>query len=110
MDPRKRIFQIQNASNIEEIADCLRGKTNPLYLPHYKSSVFAACSLAFKMGATWIGIIGLDLTGHPSLEKYADKLNERFLWLGEAMDSLGVQLVNLSQQSMITTLPHEDLP
>jgi hypothetical protein len=100
-----RRYRIQRYNTPDEIAEALRGY--PLdHLPHKHTTVYTACSLAVALGATWIGVIGLDLVRH-HLNKRLKLVNRSFACLTMAMEQLGVTFVNLSRQSLITSIPHE---
>src|SRR5579859_2156211 len=90
--------------------------TDPNML-HYTTlplpSTYFALSLAVHMGATRIGLIGIDFsenhffarTGKPPLANYLASINERFLQLSSVLRELGVEVFNLSCKSLITAFP-----
>ena len=101
-------YRIRRYKSPDDIAKALRDPNALMALPHSYSTVYAACSLAVVLGATWVGVIGLDLVGH-HLAKRAELVNRSFACLKLAMDQIGVTFVNLSDQSLITSIPHEQV-
>jgi len=99
-----RRYQIRRYRSPEETAKALRSPDVLMALPHYVSTVYTSCSLAVALGATWVGVIGLDLVGH-HLAKKLDYVNRVFAILTKAMDIIEVEFVNLSDQSLITSIP-----
>lgn len=83
---------------------------HPDRLDHYLNSPYAAVNLAYKMGATHIGLIGVDFTDghfynpkdgkHPLIKSnYLAKLNSAYQVLATELQKRGTTLVNLSQVS-----------
>lgn len=106
-NPKRKSFVGRSYHTVSETIEALR--TKEMILPHYRSSAYTACSLAYKLGATWIGLIGVDLTGHYTLMRHAPDVNKGFARLREALSNLGTILVNLSKESMLTSIPYEEL-
>jgi hypothetical protein len=89
-------------------------------VPYSSNSPYIAMVLAGYMGARKIGIVGVDLTDnhffaktgvHPLL-KNLHRMNEHFGKLGEYLLSRGIEVVNLSEQSLLTPfkkIKEEDL-
>lgn len=75
------------------------------------NSTFIACDIARRMGATEINLIGVDFTGHKSLdnEKQIKRINEDYELLVKAFNKKEVKLYNLSSTSKITTIPWKNL-
>lgn len=79
---------------------------------HYFCTPYMAVLLAAYMGATMIGLIGVDLTdnhfwvkdGRHSLAGLLPKLDEQFGKLSDCLFKFGIDLVNLSPISALTTL------
>jgi hypothetical protein len=80
---------------------------NPDKLDHYLNSPYAAVNLAYKMGASHIGLIGVDFTDghfynpkdgkHPLMRSnYLAKLNSAYQVLTTELAKRGTILVNLS--------------
>lgn len=97
-------YRIRRYKSPDDIAKALRDPNALMALPHSYTTVYAACSLAVVLGATWVGVIGLDLVGH-HLAKRAELVNRSFACLKMAMDQIGVTFVNLSTTSLITSIP-----
>ena len=77
-------------------------------IPHYRTSPFCAASLAFILGATRIGLVGVDMVNHPLAESRR-AIDEEFFHLASGMAEHGVQLVNLSALSTLSLLRREPL-
>lgn len=77
---------------------------NKNYLPRCNTSMITAIGLAIYMGFDQIGVIGFDLIGHPT-EKNAKMLNKATKKIDEYCKKAGVEIVNLSSQSLLTGLP-----
>ena len=77
------------------------------------NSPYIACIVAKFMGATKIGLIGVDFTpnhffkksGDHSLTRKITGMNQEYATLHRAMTLAGVEFVNLSAESKITSLP-----
>ncbi|MTD26929.1 glycosyltransferase [Erwinia sorbitola] len=86
-------------------------------LPYTRNSTYVAACLAIFMGAKRIGLIGVDFTDHHffaptgrhSLSAELARIRQEYARLAEACTRLGVELVNLSAQSAVDTLPYEPL-
>ena len=86
-------------------------------LHHTQNSPYVAVCLAAYMGAKRIGLIGVDFTdhhffgatgGHPLASKL-DTIDREYGALAAALAARGVELVNLSPVSRLTSLPKADL-
>jgi len=64
-----------------------------------------AVGLAMFMGAKRVGIIGVDLKGHASLEKRVCEVERGFVQLRGCAWLMRSQLWNLSQDSMVSVIP-----
>tara|TARA_Y100000310_G_C20393541_1_gene673973 strand:+ start:190 stop:795 length:606 start_codon:yes stop_codon:yes gene_type:complete len=73
-------------------------------LPGYYTSTFPVCIMAYQHGATRIGLIGCDFDKH-NLTPVATKIDEMYGVLCSKMQEKGVELVNLSAQSVLESLP-----
>lgn len=86
-------------------------------LPFTRNSPYVAVALAIYMGAKRIGLIGVDFTQHHffaqtgqhSLSGELSRIQREYAQLAEASAKLGVEIVNLSTQSAIDTLPRQRL-
>jgi hypothetical protein len=67
-------------------------------------SPLAACSIAAFMGASEIGLIGVDIHSHPALRSFTVAENNRFAMLSEFLRSQGRRIVNLSPTSALTSI------
>ena len=65
-----------------------------------------ALGLALYMGATRIGLIGVDLTNHTGLSGQIDSLNERFAMMCGVAAVYGARIFNLSPRSALAAFPH----
>lgn len=90
---------------------------NPELVDHYYNSPYTSIHIAYKMGATKIGVIGVDFTdGHFYAKKDGQHSLARMgylkdlLWgyehIKEQLNLRGVELYNLSKHSKITTIPY----
>jgi len=96
-----------------------RGGTDtadPNVLHYTQNSPYVAVCLAALMGARRIGLLGVDLTGghffggtnpHP-LSRQLHRIDAEYDALRRALALRGVELVNLSALSRLTTLPRAD--
>ncbi|MDD2898201.1 MAG: class I SAM-dependent methyltransferase [Desulfuromonadaceae bacterium] len=91
--------------------------SNPDVLHFTQNSPYIALCLAIHMGATRIGLIGVDFTEahffgktgtHPMAGRL-DQINREYGALEQACRAMGVELVNLSPVSRITALPKVSL-
>ena len=67
---------------------------------HIATSTISSIALAIHMGFKQIGVIGFDLTGH-SMAKHAEGINRNTDIIQESSHELGVEILNLSKDSMI---------
>jgi Glycosyl transferase family 2/Glycosyl transferases group 1 len=89
------------------------GFEEPDLLHYTQNSPYVAVSLALFMGASRIGLIGVDFTDHHffaatgshPLSGRLDQINREYARLRDAAAALGAELVNLSAESRITSLP-----
>jgi len=97
-----------------------RGGTDcsgPDSLPFTRNSPYVALCLAIYMGAKRIGLIGVDFTEHHffsrsgthPLVRSLNKINQEYKALAIAAQKLGVQIVNLSEESRITAFTKQRL-
>jgi hypothetical protein len=85
----------------------------PDALPYTRNSPYVAVCLAAFMGATRIGLIGVDFTDHHffgttgrhALTRELAGIDREYGALVSALRRRGVELVNLSRESRLTTLP-----
>lgn len=90
--------------------------TDPNVLHYSNTSVYMALCLAVHMGASRIGLIGVDLTdnhffartGKHPLSPYADVIDAQFRHLNASLVGRGVKVVNLSRTSRLTAFPRMD--
>ena len=91
--------------------------SNPNVLHYTRNSPYVALCLAVHLGATRIGLIGVDFTDnhffgatgvHP-LAGSLTQINAEYLRLREACIARGVEVVNLSPVSRLTAFPRADL-
>lgn len=86
-------------------------------LPYTRNSTYVATCLALFMGAKRIGLIGVDFTDHHffaqsgrhSLSREVPRIRQEYARLAQAAASLGVDIVNLSATSEVTSLPYQGL-
>lgn len=107
-DMRARIvqFKIQPKPGGVEIGD-------DGLVPHYRCSPYVACTLAAYMGAKYIGLLGVDFTdghfwakdGPHRLNGELEGIDKQFGKLAAHLKTKGVDLVNLSSISKLTSLP-----
>lgn len=90
---------------------------DPGVLHHTRNSPYVAVGLAVQMGATRIGLLGVDLTDHhffgptgrhPLAHRLA-QIDLEYGRLAAALRERGVELVNLSASSRLASLPKADL-
>lgn len=90
---------------------------NPNVLHYINTSVYMALCLAVNMGASCIGLSGVDFTDYPFFgdpkrrkwDTYLPTLNEQFRHLDNALISRGVKVFNLSRASRLTAFPRMTL-
>jgi len=79
-------------------------------LAHFQISPYTGASLAFRLGAKRIGLLGVDLIpGDHPVAVAAHTIDVRLGRLRGAMAQHGVDLVNLSPLSTLTSLPRKDI-
>jgi len=72
-------------------------------------SGFAAMAIACWLGATKVGLIGMDMTeGHP-LHRRIDIHNRELGWFRDVAEAHGIQIFNLSRESNLTAVPFAKL-
>ena len=83
---------------------------------HTANSPYAACLIAAYMGAAKIGLIGVDFTENRISGKMRHdligtlwRMNAEYENLAKSLHSKGIELVNLSPVSNITSLKQENL-
>lgn len=95
-----------------------RGGTNfddSISLPYTRNSPYVALCLAIHMGASRIGLIGVDFTqdhffsktGKHSLSASLKSIDQEYRKLFKAAKERGVDIVNLSNESKVTAFPKE---
>ncbi len=90
---------------------------NPQRLPYTRNSPYLAACLAIHMGAKRIGLIGVDFTlnhffastGRHKLSNELNQINEEYGRLAEASAKLGIEIVNLSSENALISLPKGNL-
>lgn len=81
-------------------------------LEHFVNSPYTAIGLAYRLGAKHIGLIGVDFTNghfynsedgpHPVIKSnYLNRVNSAYQTFSTKLESLGVNLYNLSSTSLI---------
>jgi len=86
---------------------------NPDVLPYTRNSPYPAIGLAVHMGARRIGVIGVDFTQHHffaqtgshPLSRELDRINQEYRQLNESCRRNGVEIFNLSSESLLTAFP-----
>lgn len=73
-------------------------------LPFSNTSPYVAVALAAYMGASKIGLIGVDFIDH-KLSRDLKRINRDYGKLREAIEAKGATVVNLSQQSRLEAIP-----
>ena len=70
------------------------------------NSTFVACDIARRMGGTDIKIIGVDFTGHKSLDndKALTRINNDYAILNKEFKKRGIKLTNISKISKLKIL------
>jgi hypothetical protein len=97
----------KNLVHFELGSRSLTNLDHPDRIDHYMNSPYAAAILAYKMGATNIGLIGVDFTDghfynlkdgkHPIVKSnYLNKVNSAYQTLSSELAKRGTTLVNLS--------------
>lgn len=91
--------------------------SDPAVLHYTQNSPYVAVCLAVHMGAKKIGLLGVDFTDHHffartgrhALAGKLAQIDREYGALHAALAKLGIELVNLSQQSRLSTLPKTSL-
>ncbi|NOG84208.1 MAG: hypothetical protein D8M57_18430 [Candidatus Scalindua sp. AMX11] len=89
--------------------------SNPNVLHYTQNSPYVALCLAVHMGAKKIGLIGVDFTdnhffsktGRHHLARELPRIDKEYLLLAEALEHRGIELVNLSVESCLTSIRKE---
>ena len=89
----------------------------PNLLPYTTNSPYVAMCLAALMGAKQIGVIGVDFTddhfygptGKHALSNQLSDINQQYRRLNEALQARGINVVNLSSESLLTSFRKGDL-
>lgn len=79
-------------------------------IDYTSNSPYVGCIIAAYMGFTKIGILGVDFTknhffketGEHSLARRVPTINKEYMLLHQRMKEKGIELVNLSEQSVLT--------
>lgn len=128
--PRRKLV---NESKCRAMFTCVKGWRNPKIsyfetgskklnhlddpnkVDHFMNSPYVAVNIAYKMGFTKIGLIGVDFTDnhfyskdgpHPLMRmKKIRQVNEAYGILKSELKRRDVDLYNLSQESKITNIP-----
>ncbi len=87
--------------------------SNPDVLNYTQNSPYVALCLAVHLGAKRIGLIGVDFTNHHffaqtgkhSLTPQLQIIDEQYKRLYEAIKARGVEVFNLSSESLLTAFP-----
>jgi hypothetical protein len=90
----------------------LKNLDNDSTIDHFLNSPYVAVSLAYKMGAKHIGLIGVDFTdghfynksdgSHPLVKaNYLRRLNSAYQVMARELEKRGTSLYNLSEESKI---------
>lgn len=87
--------------------------SNPNVLPYTQNSPYVALCLAAHMGASRIGLIGVDFTDHHffgktgrhSLAGHLPRIDQEYGRLVQALQTRGIEVVNLSSASRLTSIP-----
>lgn len=101
---RTRI-KLKICSRRESMEDFLDGEA----IVHYQTSPFAAATIAYKLGAKKIGLIGVDLIKPHGLHGSASVISMELGKFRVALATKGVELVNLSPISKVMGLPFAEL-
>lgn len=84
------------------------------YIDHTANSPYMALVIAYQLGASKIGMIGVDFTpnhffGQTGDHKFAGRakmINEEYGVLGDAFKERGVKIANLSRESKMDSWPY----
>ena len=87
--------------------------SDPDTLPHTRNSPYLALCLAIYMGGRRIGLIGVDFTDHHffgptgrhALAKEFPQIDREYGQLYESCTRQGIEIFNLSRESLLTGLP-----
>lgn len=99
------LFRCRSGKDWRLIDACLDGTgdcENALYLQF--TSPQAAICLAYRMGASHIGMVGVDFIGH-DLARNLAKLDLAFREIRSRLEERGTHLWNCSAESALTTVP-----
>jgi hypothetical protein len=91
--------------------------SNPHVLHYSQNSPYVALCLAVHMGAARIGLIGVDFTknhffgktGSHNLSPHIAAVDRNYRFLGRALNRKGVEVLNLSNQSLLEAFPKIDI-
>jgi hypothetical protein len=91
--------------------------SNPDVLPYGYGSSYGALCLAIHMGASRIGLIGVDITddhffgatGKHPMVPHLPRIDQQFKDLSEACQERGIEVFNLSPTSRLTAFPRMSL-
>jgi hypothetical protein len=78
-------------------------------IPYGVTSTIAAIYLGIYMGCKQIGVIGFDLKGHPVMEGLSESVNQISQDAWNFCIKQGVELVNLSNESMVNSIPYMEM-
>jgi len=81
------------------------------------NSTYVACIIAAYMGASKIGLLGVDFTpnhffqksGEHSLARKVNTINQEYGVLRDTLNKKGIEFVNLSEISRINSIPKQTL-
>jgi len=90
--------------------------SNPNMLHYTQNSPYVALCLAVHMGAKRIGLIGIDFTDHHffantgphNLTGSLQQINQEYTALNKVLLRRSIEVVNFSQQSLLTAFPKVD--
>lgn len=91
--------------------------SNPNVLNYSLNSPYVAMCLAVHMGASRIGVIGVDFTldhffgktGRHRLTPHLPRIDSHFKRLGDELERRGIRVINLSPRSRITAFKKGDI-
>ena len=91
-----------------KLEECRNGITPEMLdgpLLSYVMTPFMAICLAYKLGAKKIGLLGVDLVRPSTLRYHTSTISAKLEELRAALEAKGTELVNLSTESAVTSLP-----
>lgn len=93
------------------VPDAAAGLDYPDRVYSYQTSPFAATTIAYRLGAGRIGLIGVDLTPDHNLggRGTRSEIARKFAGMHDELKRRGVDLVNLSPLSSLCGVPNEEL-